>query len=127
MGIAASPTMASNATQVGERTRRIVGLRLLPFVFILYIVNYIDRTNLAYAALGMSRELGFSDHVFSLGAGVFFVSYLALQIPGALLVEPPATAGLPSAGMATKISHPHLSARSFHDYRSKPSCVVCWG
>ena len=87
MGIAASPTMASNATQVGERTRRIVGLRLLPFVFILYIVNYIDRTNLAYAALGMSRELGFSDHVFSLGAGVFFVSYLALQIPGALLVE----------------------------------------
>jgi len=79
--------MASNATQVGERTRRIVGLRLLPFVFILYIVNYIDRTNLAYAALGMSRELGFSDHVFSLGAGVFFVSYLALQIPGALLVE----------------------------------------
>jgi MFS transporter, ACS family, tartrate transporter len=87
VGIGASPTIASNATQVGERTRRIVGLRLLPFVFILYIVNYIDRTNLAYAALGMSRELGFSDHVFSLGAGVFFVSYLALQIPGALLVE----------------------------------------
>src|SRR5579864_4316893 len=79
--------MTPNATQVGERTRRIVGLRLLPFVFILYIVNYVDRTNLAYAALGMSRDLGFSDHVFALGAGVFFVSYLALQIPGALLVE----------------------------------------
>src|SRR5437588_2705790 len=79
--------MALEATQIGERTRRIVGLRLLPFGFILYIVNYVDRTNLAYAALGMSRELGFSDHVFSLGAGVFFFSYLALQIPGALLVE----------------------------------------
>jgi MFS transporter, ACS family, tartrate transporter len=79
--------MTPNATQIGEHTRRIVGLRLLPFLFILYIVNYIDRTNLAYAAVGMSRDLGFSDHVFGLGAGIFFISYLALQIPGALLVE----------------------------------------
>ncbi|MGA2595057.1 MAG: MFS transporter [Bryobacteraceae bacterium] len=79
--------MAPIATQVGEDTRRIVGLRLLPFLFLLYIVNYVDRTNLAYAALGMSRDLGFSDHVFGLGAGIFFISYLALQIPGALLVE----------------------------------------
>jgi ACS family tartrate transporter-like MFS transporter len=79
--------MTPNATQPGEHTRRIVGLRLLPFLFILYIVNYVDRTNLAYAAVGMSRDLGFSDHVFGLGAGIFFISYLALQIPGALLVE----------------------------------------
>src|SRR6516164_9196840 len=74
-------------SEIGEYTRRIVGLRLLPFLFILYIVNYVDRTNLAYATLGMSRDLGFSDHVFGLGAGIFFISYLALQIPGALLVE----------------------------------------
>ena len=87
MAIAASPMIAPNTTRVGERTRHIVGWRLLPFLFILYIVNYVDRTNLAYAALGMSRELGFSDHVFGLGAGIFFISYLALQIPGALLVE----------------------------------------
>jgi MFS family permease len=72
---------------LGDHCRRIVGLRLLPFLFILYIVNYVDRTNLAYAALGMSRDLQFSDHVFGLGAGIFFVSYLALQVPGALLVE----------------------------------------
>src|SRR5208283_788478 len=79
--------MTPKATQIGEHTRRRVGLRLLPFLFILYIVNYVDRTNLAYAAMGMSRDLGFSDHVFGLGAGIFFISYLALQIPGALLVE----------------------------------------
>jgi len=41
----------------------------------------------AYAAIGMSRELGFSDSVFGMGAGIFFVSYVALQVPGALLVE----------------------------------------
>ena len=87
MPIAASPTTAFTTTRIGEHTRHIVGWRLLPFLFILYIVNYIDRTNLAYAALGMSRDLGFSDHVFGMGAGIFFISYLALQIPGALLVE----------------------------------------
>jgi MFS family permease len=79
--------MTPSVTQIGEHTRRIVGLRLLPFLFILYVINYVDRTNLAYAAVGMSRDLGFSDHVFGLGAGIFFISYLALQIPGALLVE----------------------------------------
>ncbi|MGC1374000.1 MAG: MFS transporter [Candidatus Sulfotelmatobacter sp.] len=79
--------MTPSATQIGAHSRRIVGLRLLPFLFILYTVNYVDRTNLAYAAVGMSRELGFSDRVFGLGAGIFFISYLALQIPDALLVE----------------------------------------
>jgi ACS family tartrate transporter-like MFS transporter len=62
-------------------------VRLLPFLFILYITNYLDRTSVAYAALGMSRELGFSDSVFGMGAGIFFISYVALQVPGALLVE----------------------------------------
>jgi MFS family permease len=70
-----------------DRTRRHIALRLLPFLFILYITNYLDRTSVAYAAIGMSRDLGFSDRVFGLGAGIFFVSYVALQVPGALLVE----------------------------------------
>jgi MFS transporter, ACS family, tartrate transporter len=62
-------------------------MRLLPFLFVLYITNYLDRTSVAYAALGMSRDLGFSDRVLGTGMGVFFISYVALQIPGALLVE----------------------------------------
>ena len=72
---------------VADHTRHLIGLRLLPFLFILYIVNYLDRTSVAYAAVGMTRDLGFSDRVIGLGTGVFFISYLALQIPGALLVE----------------------------------------
>jgi MFS transporter, ACS family, tartrate transporter len=68
-------------------TRRQIALRLLPFLFVLYVTNYLDRTNVAYAALEMSHDLGFSDRVFGLGAGIFFVGYVALQIPGALLVE----------------------------------------
>ncbi len=82
-----SDAIAPIAVEVADRTRRQIAVRLLPFLFILYITNYLDRTNLAYAALGMSRDLGFSDRVFGLGAGIFFISYLTLQIPGALLVE----------------------------------------
>lgn len=70
-----------------DHTRRRTALRLLPFLFVLYIANYLDRTSVAYAAIGMSRDLGFSDRVFGLGVGVFFIGYLALQIPGALLAE----------------------------------------
>ena len=62
-------------------------MRLLPFVFVLYVTNYLDRTSAAYAGLGMSRDLGFSDVQFGFGNGIFFLSYVALQIPGALLVE----------------------------------------
>src|SRR5450756_31310 len=82
-----SRAMTPPAVEVGDRTRYQIALRLLPFLFLLYIVNYVDRTNLAYAALGMSRDLGFSDEVFGLGAGIFFLTYTAMQVPGALLVE----------------------------------------
>ena len=73
--------------KLADHTRHQIAVRLLPFLFILYIANYLDRTSVAYAAIGMSRTLGFSDRVFGLGAGIFFVSYVALQIPGALMIE----------------------------------------
>lgn len=87
MGVASSRVIAPVPLEVANATRRRVAVRLLPFLFILYITNYLDRTSVAYAALGMSRDLGFSDRVFGLGAGIFFISYVALQIPGGLLVE----------------------------------------
>ena len=67
--------------------RHLAARRLLPFLFVLYIANFLDRTSVAYAAIGMSRDLGFSDRVFGLGVGVFFIGFLARQIPGALQVE----------------------------------------
>lgn len=79
--------LASASLELGNRTRNQIAVRLLPFLFVLYIANYIDRTSVAYAALGMTSDLGFSDRVFGLGAGIFFLSYVALQIPGAMLVE----------------------------------------
>src|SRR5689334_21702734 len=71
----------------GEHARRRIAVRLLPFVFLLYVTNYIDRTSVAYAALGMRQDLGFDHRVIGLGIGVFLLSYVALQIPGAVLAQ----------------------------------------
>src|SRR6201987_4406140 len=73
--------------EVAVLARRRVALRILPFVFLLYIVNYIDRVNVAFANLRMSADLGFSDRVFGLGVGVFYVTYILFEIPGAIIVE----------------------------------------
>ena len=61
MAVALPPVLAPVATQLADRTRHHIALRMLPFLFALYIANYLDRTSVAYAAIGMARELGFSD------------------------------------------------------------------
>jgi MFS transporter, ACS family, tartrate transporter len=60
---------------------------LLPFVFLLYIVNYIDRVKVSFANLRMSADLGFSDRIYGLGVGMFYASYVLFEIPGATIVE----------------------------------------
>ena len=82
-----SRAIASVAASSAENTRRHIAVRLLLFVFLLYITNYLDRTSVAYAAICMARDLGFDDRVFGLGIGIFFVSYVALQIPGVMLAQ----------------------------------------
>jgi ACS family tartrate transporter-like MFS transporter len=69
----------------GARSR--IAWRLLPFLFLLYVANYLDRTNIANAMLGMKGDLGLTDSVFGTASGIFFFGYFLLQVPGALLVE----------------------------------------
>ena len=66
---------------------RKIAWHILPLVFLLYIVAFIDRANVAYAKLTMTVDLGFSEAVYGFGAGVFFIGYLVLEIPGALIVQ----------------------------------------
>ena len=67
--------------------RRKVAWRVLPLVFVIYIVAYLDRANVGFAKLRMQEELRFSEETFGFGMGIFFIGYLLLEIPGALLVE----------------------------------------
>ena len=66
---------------------RKISFRLLPFLFLLYVVNYLDRVNVSFAALQMQSALDFSDSVFGFGAGIFFVGYLLFQVPSNLALE----------------------------------------
>ena len=61
--------------------------RLVPFLFLLYIVAYLDRTNVGFAALQMQQQFGFSDAVYGLGAGMFFAGYFCFQVPSNLMLE----------------------------------------
>lgn len=60
--------------------------RLIPFLFLLYVVAYLDRVNIGFAGVDMNRDLGFSATVFGLGSGIFFVSYTLLEVPSNLVL-----------------------------------------
>jgi MFS transporter, ACS family, tartrate transporter len=77
----------TESRDVGQRARRRVAYRILPFVFLLYIVNYIDRVNVSFANLRMSADLGLSDRVYGLGIGMFYITYVLFEIPGTVIVE----------------------------------------
>src|SRR5262245_16922857 len=83
------PALSTLSTdlELENRTRRKIFRRIVPFLFVLYIIAYLDRANVAFAKLPMSSDLGFSEAVFGLGAGIFYVGYILLEIPGALIVE----------------------------------------
>ncbi len=71
-----------------DRARRKAYRRLLPLCFICYVIAYVDRANVAIAKLTMTRDLpGFDNAVIGFGAGIFFLGYFLLEIPGTLIVE----------------------------------------
>src|SRR6266436_645034 len=72
---------------VGERARRRIVRRIMPYLFVLFIIAYLDRVNMGYAALQMKGDLAFADDVLGLVAGIFFIGYFLLEIPGSILVE----------------------------------------
>jgi len=61
--------------------------RIIPFVFICYVVSYIDRVNVGFAALTMNRDLGLTPAQFGVGAGLFFVGYFLFEIPSNLIMQ----------------------------------------
>jgi ACS family tartrate transporter-like MFS transporter len=70
-----------------ERTALLkVTRRLLPFLFVLYVVCFLDRVNLGFAALQMNRELGLSPAEFGFGAGIFFLGYVLFEVPSNLVL-----------------------------------------
>ncbi|HEY3539017.1 MAG TPA: MFS transporter [Trinickia sp.] len=75
-------------TAIDERaTVRKIGWRIIPFVFILYIVSYLDRANIGYAALQMNTELALSSEAFGFASGIFFIGYFLFEVPSNVLLN----------------------------------------
>ncbi len=90
-------TLSTSAARAGSapvhtsdevrRAHSKVTWRIIPFLFVCYVFAYLDRVNIGFAALQMKQDLGFSDAVYGLGAGVFFVGYFLFEVPSNLLLE----------------------------------------
>ena len=86
-----TPSAVPNIPQDAElrkRTLRKVALRLIPFLALLYFINYLDRTNIGFAGPnGMNEELGLTQAMFGLASGIFFFGYLLLEVPSNLALH----------------------------------------
>ncbi|MFL9897062.1 MFS transporter [Paraburkholderia fungorum] len=72
---------------VEDAVFRKISWRVMPLVLIAYVFAFLDRINIGYAQLQMKQDLAFSDAVYGLGAGIFFVTYLLFEVPSNLLLE----------------------------------------
>src|SRR5437867_721913 len=69
-----------------RRIVRKLQMRIIPFVFLLYIISFLDRINIGFAALTMNKELGITSQQFGLLAGIFFFGYFLFEVPSNLLL-----------------------------------------
>lgn len=78
--------MNTQLSALESSTVRKVTRRLIPFLFLCFFIAILDRVNISFAALQMNQDLQFSDTVFGLGAGMFFLGYFLLEVPGSAMM-----------------------------------------
>lgn len=78
---------ANSAVPIDTRTIQKLKIRLLPFLFVLYVVAFLDRINIGFAALTMNKELAITSQQFGLIAGIFFIGYVIFEVPSNLLLH----------------------------------------
>ena len=79
--------LAPTVDQLEAATMRRVAWRLMPFLLAAYVICYIDRVNVGFAALQMNKDLGLTPAVFGFGASLFFVSYFLVEVPSNLALQ----------------------------------------
>lgn len=82
-----SPALPPLTDAEGEQLLRRIMLRILPFIFACYVISYLDRTNVGFAAISMNKDLGLTATMFGWAAGLFFFGYFIFEIPSNLLMQ----------------------------------------
>ncbi len=78
---------AIDSTSIGTKTTRKLRFRILPYLFLLYVISYLDRINIGFAALTMNKELAITSQQFGLLVGIFFFGYFLFEIPSNLMLH----------------------------------------
>lgn len=73
--------------EIEKRTLKKITWRIVPFIMILYLIAYIDRVNIGFAALTMKEDLGFTASVLGFGAGIFFLGYFLFEVPSNVILH----------------------------------------
>nr|WKF59543.1 Putative tartrate transporter [Paraburkholderia busanensis] len=83
-----APALDASASAIAhdDLLYRKVSLRIIPFLFLCYVVSFLDRINIGFAQLQMKHDLGFSDAMYGLGAAVFYVGYVLCEVPSNMLL-----------------------------------------
>jgi len=80
--------MTTTATAQAEANAyRTITWRVMPFLFVCYVLAYVDRVNVGFAKLQMQQDLGMSDSVYGLGAGIFFLGYFLFEVPANMILQ----------------------------------------
>ena len=74
-------------TPIERQTIRKISWRILPLIIAIYFIAYIDRTNVAFAAIAMNRDLGFTPYIYGWGAGMFFLGYFFFEVPSNVILH----------------------------------------
>lgn len=82
-----SPALPPLTDAEGEKLLRRIMMRILPFIFACYVISYLDRTNVGFAAISMNKDLGLTATMFGWAAGLFFFGYFIFEIPSNLLMQ----------------------------------------
>ena len=72
---------------IEKRTLRKITWRIVPFIMILYLIAYIDRVNIGFAAITMKEDLGFTSSILGFGAGIFFLGYFLFEVPSNIILH----------------------------------------
>src|SRR5258708_10282710 len=74
-------------TAASDKILKRAAWRLIPFMSLMYVVSFLDRVNISFAALTMNRDLGFSPQAYGFGAGIFFWGYFLFEVPSNLMLQ----------------------------------------
>src|SRR5215468_4558087 len=82
-----APMADATHADIEKRTMRKVFWRIIPYCFGLYIISYLDRANIGYAALQMNKELALSSEAFGFVSGIFFIGYFLFEVPSNVMLN----------------------------------------